>query len=185
MLICFALFVAFSHWQAYLPLYALAVGLTLGDVGVIRGAFGLCQVAARPVGGLPVGRLGHPKMVVCGLLVQTLMLALVPLFSTLLPLLVLFVVNGTARALAIVANAVELVEAAEEARVSRGVMAGAYNTAMDMGMLAGPAVGGLLANSLGVAASFVAVPLLTLALAAAALALLAARPRPHALSGDA
>src|SRR6185369_2175201 len=52
MLICFALFVAFSHWQAYLPLYALAVGLTLSDVGVIRGAFGLCQVAARPAGGL-------------------------------------------------------------------------------------------------------------------------------------
>ena len=143
MAVCFSLFVMFSYWNAYLPLYALAVGLTLGDVGIIRGAFGLCQVVARPAGGASVGRVGAGRLIVFGLLVQTAMLVVVPLATTLVPLLVLFVVNGTTRALAIVANAVELVEAAEDARVSRGMMAGAYNTAMDLGTLAGPAVGGL------------------------------------------
>jgi predicted MFS family arabinose efflux permease len=177
MVVCFSLFVMFSYWNAYLPLYALAVGLTLGDVGAIRGVFGLCQVVARPASGFSIGRFGAGRLILVGLLVQTAMLVVVPLFATLGPLLAAFFVGGTTRALAIVANAVELVEAAEDAGVSRGVMAGAYNTAMDLGMLAGPALGGLIASAVGIPASFVAVPLFALATSLAALA--AGRPRPR------
>ena len=133
---------------------------------------------ARPAGGFTVGRFGAARLTRFGLLVQTLLLVLVPLATTLPPLLVIFVANGTARALAIVSNAVELVEASEEAHVSRGVMAGAYNTAMDLGMLAGPALGGLIANAAGVSANFVAVPLFALAVSLAALMVGGARPRP-------
>jgi predicted MFS family arabinose efflux permease len=178
MAICFSLFLTFSYWNAYLPLYALAVGLTLGDVGVIRGAFGLCQVVARPAGGFAVGRVGASRLTFTGLLIQSAMLLLVPLATTLPLLLVIFVANGATRALAIVSNAVELVEASEEARVSRGVMAGAYNTAMDLGTLTGPALGGLIANAAGLPASFVAVPLLAFAIGLATLVAHRARPRP-------
>lgn len=172
--VAFSLFISFQFWNTYLPLYGLAIGLTLGEVGLIRGAFGLCQVVARPVAGNVVDRFGAGRLVVVGLLVQTLTLMAVPLTESLVALLALFVLQGTVRALAIVANAVELVDGSEAAGVSRGVMAGVYNTAMDLGTLAGPAVGGLVASGIGVPGSFVVVPLV--ALAAWGAAVLAARP---------
>ena len=177
--VSFTLSMAFMYWNTYLPLYGLAIGLSLGQVGAIRAAFGLCQVVARPAGGAVVGRLGSTRMMVFGLLVQTVGLMLVPLTDSLAVLLVLFVAHGSARALAIVANAVELVEGAESAGVPRGVMSGVYNTAMDLGNLAGPAVGGLAAAAVGVPGSFFLVPLIGLVGCAAAV--LGSRPRPRAV----
>jgi predicted MFS family arabinose efflux permease len=58
-------------------------------------------------------------------------------------------------------------------------MSGVYNTAMDLGNLAGPAVGGLAAAAVGVPGSFFLVPLIGLVGCAAAV--LGSRPRPRAV----
>lgn len=183
--VCFCLFAHFAFWNAYLPLYALAVGLTLGDVGLIRGIFGLCQIGARPVSGALVGRWGAGRLTLAGLLCQGAALLAVPLVPHLGPLLALFLVMGTTRALAVVANAVELVECSEEAGVPRGLMSGLFNTAQDLGQLAGPAVGGLVATAAGLPAAFMLCaaatmlgPVLVLALAHGARPPHSAPPRP-------
>jgi len=185
LVVCFCLFAHFAFWNAYLPLYALAVGLTLGDVGLIRGIFGLCQIAARPASGAVVGRWGAGRLTLVGLLCQGAALLTVPLVSQLGPLLTLFLVMGTARALAVVANAVELVESSEEAGVPRGLMSGLFNTAQDLGQLAGPAAGGLVAAAAGLPAAFMLcatattlAPVLVLALARGTRVLQRASPRP-------
>lgn len=162
LVICFLLFVQFSFWNAYLPLYALAIGLTLGEVGLIRGAFGLCQIVARPASGAVVGRIGPERLTAIGVVVQSAALFAVPLLAGFGPQLVLFLIMGTTRALAVVANSVELVASADQARVPRGVMSGLYNTAQDLGQLCGPALGGLLAASIGLSATFGAVAMLSL-----------------------
>lgn len=164
----FSLFLLFGFWNAYLPLYGLAVGLTLGQIGLVRGAFALCQVGVRPLSGALVGHSGAGPLVLTGLGVQAVMIMLVPTTSSLTVLLVLFVIHGSTRALAVVANTVSMVEGAEEARVPRGVMAGLYNTSMDLGSLVGPALGGGIASLVGVPASFVVVPVITLVMCAAA-----------------
>ena len=173
--VAFSLFISFQFWNTYLPLYGLAIGLTTGQG---RRSFAGRSASARlwrAPWRAPSSAASAPPLVVGGLLIQTVTLMAVPLTDSLAVLLgVLFVVQGTMRALAIVANAVELVEGAEAAGVSRGVMAGVYNTAMDLGTLAGPAIGGLVASGIGVSGSFVVVPLV--ALAAWGLALLGARP---------
>jgi predicted MFS family arabinose efflux permease len=173
--VAFTLSMAFMFWNTYLPLYGLAIGLTLGQVGTVRAAFGLCQVVARPLSGGVVERVGATRMTVFGLAIQTLGLMVVPLTDSLAVLLVVFVAHGSARALAIVANAVEVVEGAEDAGVPRGVMAGIYNTAMDLGNLAGPALGGLAASVVGLSGSFVLVPLIGLVGCVAAV--VGSRPR--------
>jgi predicted MFS family arabinose efflux permease len=178
LVVCLCLFVHFSFWNAYLPLYGILVGLALADVGLIRGAFGMCQILARPASGALVGRAGAGWLIVGGLLLQAVTLLAVPAVAGLVPLLVLFVVMGTARAVAIVANAVELVDSAEEAGVPRGVMAGLFNTAQDVGQLLGPALGGLLASAYGLPTTFRLVAVLTLAVAAAGLLAAHWQPRP-------
>jgi predicted MFS family arabinose efflux permease len=161
-----ALFLNMLHQigSTFLPLYALAVGLTLTEVGIIRGIYSLCNAVTRPLSGPVVKRLGHQFLSHTGLPVQAAFIMLVPMFHHFTPLLAIFVFAGFLRALVIVSNVISMVEDAEARRVSRGVVSGIYNAAQDVGNILGPSVGGLIASVVGVAKLFLAGPLLIVAL---------------------
>ncbi len=152
--------VMFAFWNAYLPLYGLTVGLSLAEVGIIRGLYGICNVVGRPLCGRFVGAVGPGRLILASFALQTVLLAIVPLFSALVPLLLLFVVSGCLRAASVVGTTVGMVGASEAGGVPRGVTAGLYNAGVDSGVLLGPAVGGLIAAAVGVGGAFVATPAL-------------------------
>jgi MFS family permease len=65
------------------------------------------------------------------------------------------------RAVAIVSNAIGLVEDVDETRVQRGVASGIYNAAGDLGNILGPSAGGMIAAFTGLAGLFVFTPLIS------------------------
>jgi DHA1 family multidrug resistance protein-like MFS transporter len=168
-----ALFLNLLHQMGgvFISLYALSVGMNLTQIGIIRAAYAGCNAVTRPISGHVVNRVGHRGLSYFGLPLQSLILMLVPLFSSFGTLLFVYVSSGLLRAIVVVANAVGLVQDVPESRVRRGLASGVYNAAGDLGNILGPSIGGLIAHAAGIASVFVVGSLgsMTLFLIAAAL----------------
>ena len=159
--IIMALFLNFLNQVSgvFLPLYGLAVGVTLTQVGVIRGMYTLCNAVTRPLSGFVVTRFGHRRLSRGGLALQSGLLLLVPLCGSFGTLLAVSTGSGFMRAVAIVSNAIGLIEDVDETKVPRGVASGIYNAAGDLGNIIGPSAGGMIAAFTGLAGLFVLTPL--------------------------
>jgi DHA1 family multidrug resistance protein-like MFS transporter len=153
-----ALFLNLLHQMGgvFISLYGLAVGMTLTQIGIIRAAYAGCNAVTRPISGHVVNRIGHRGLSYFGLPLQSLILMLVPLFSSFGMVLFVYVASGFMRAIVIVANAVGLVQDVPESRVRRGLASGVYNAAGDLGNILGPSIGGFIAHAAGIASVFVA-----------------------------
>jgi MFS family permease len=156
-----ALFLNFINQTAgvFLPLYGLAVGVTLTQVGVIRGMYTLCNAVTRPLSGLVVTRFGHRRLSSGGFALQSALLMLVPLCGNFATLLAVSTGSGFMRAVAIVGNAVGLIEDVDETKVQRGVASAIYNAAGDLGNIIGPSAGGMIAAFTGLGGLFLFTPL--------------------------
>jgi len=84
---------------------------------------------------------------------------LVPLFTSFGTIIVVYVASGFMRAIAIVANAVGLVQDVSESKVRHGLVSGVYNAAGDLGNILEPSIGGFIAHATGTASVFVVGPL--------------------------
>jgi predicted MFS family arabinose efflux permease len=157
-----ALFLNMLHQigSTFFPLYGLAVGLTLTQVGLIRGSYALCNAVIRPLSGLVVSRLGHRSLSRVGLPLQAGFFMLFPLFQDVGSLLVVSVLAGSIRAVVLVANTIGMVEDMDETRFSRGVASGIFNAAGDLGLILGPGFGGFVASFTGIPRLFFVGPLL-------------------------
>jgi len=152
-----AMFLNLLHQMGgvFISLYGLAVGMTLTQIGLLRAAYAGCNAVTRPISGHVVNRLGHKGLSYFGLPLQSLLLMLIPLFSSFGSILFIYVCSGLMRAVVIVANAVGLVQDVPESRVRRGLASGVYNAAGDLGNILGPSIGGLIAQAAGIASVFV------------------------------
>lgn len=167
-----AMFLNLIHQIAnvFLPLYGLSVGLTLGQVGIVKGFYSLTNAFTRPVAGYIVKGIGLERVYRVGLPLNALSLMLIPLFYGVPTLIFAFFVIGMLRAIVIVANTISLVEDVDESRVPRGVASGVYNASGDVGNMLGPVTGGLVASATGIAGLFLTTPVCVLALFLLALA---------------
>lgn len=156
-----ALFLNVIHQigNVFLPLYGLAVGLSLTQIGVIKGLYALCNAVTRPLSGLVVQRLSSKLLSPILLPLQALSLTFIPFSDHFGSLLAIFVLGGFLRAVGIVSNTISMVEDVDESRVRRGIASGIFNAAGDVGNILGPSVGGLIASFVGVAGLFLTGPL--------------------------
>lgn len=150
--------------MVFLPLYGLAVGLTLTQVGLIKGLYSLCNAVTRPLSGPLMRRFNHQRVSRIGLPLQSALMALVPFFQDVGALLIVFILVGFLRAVAIVANTISMVEDVDTTRVSRGVASGIYSASGDAGNIVGPVAGGFIASFTGIARLFFVAPALIAAL---------------------
>jgi len=152
-----ALFLNLLHQMGgvFISLYGLGVGMSLTQIGIIRGAYAGCNAVTRPISGHVVNKVGHKGLSYFGLPLQSLILMLVPLFTGFGTILVVYVASGFMRAIVVVANAVGLVQDVPESKVRRGLASGVYNAAGDMGNILGPSIGGFIAHATGIASVFV------------------------------
>lgn len=156
-----ALFLNLPHQMSgvFISLYGLSVGMSLTQIGVIRASYAGCNAVTRPISGHVVNQLGHRRLSYAGLPLQSALLMLIPLFTGFETILAVYVMAGFVRAVAIVANAVGLVQDVDESKVRRGLASGIYNAAGDLGNILGPAVGGLIAHATSIGGVFVVGPL--------------------------
>lgn len=169
-----ALFLNLTHQigSTFLPLYGLTAGLSLTQIGIIKGFYSLSNAVTRPVSGIVVQRIGLGWVQGTGLPLQCFAVMLVPLFQRVGPLLAVFLLVGFLRAVVLVSNTISLVQDVDESRVPRGISSGVYNASGDLGLILGPAAGGLIASFMGVAGLFIAAPALAVVLFLGALAAL-------------
>ncbi len=161
-----AFFMAFllQVMSTFVPLYALAIGLGLSEIGLIRSAHSVCNSITRPFSGGFIQRIGHTRIGIATLVLNTALLVLVPSVAAMLTLTLLMIVIGFVRGIGMVANTISLAADVDETRVSRGVASGAYYASRDLGAIGGPIVGGAVAGLVGIDAMFRIVPAITLAL---------------------
>ena len=112
-----ALFLNLLHQMGgvFISLYALGVGMSLTQIGIIRAAYAGCNAVTRPISGHVVNKVGHKGLSYFGLPLQSMILMLVPLFSGFGTNLLVYVASGLLRAIVVVANAVGLVQDVPEA----------------------------------------------------------------------
>ncbi len=156
-----ALFLNLLHQigNVFLPLYGLAVGLTLTQIGIIKGLYALCNAITRPLSGFVVTRMNSRRLCNIGLVIQAVFLMLVPLYSDFGPLLTVFLLSALMRAVVVVSNAISMVQDVDQTRLPRGLTSGVYNAAGDLGNILGPSAGGLIGAMTGIAGIFVVGPL--------------------------
>jgi MFS family permease len=132
------------------PLYALAIGQTLSVAGVARGLNSLSNTLVRPFGGPLINRLGMVALGWLGVALMSGASAALALTTTPLALFVLFTLGGIGRAGGVLANAMSAVALSERRVLNRGAASAVITAGGDLGSIAGPLVGGLVAGQLGV-----------------------------------
>jgi MFS family permease len=145
-------------WTFYM-LYGLEIGLTLSLLGLHRGAYSTTSMFARPLVGQLTRWVSYSSMATWGLILTAGITLLVPVLGSFLPLLVLNIVLGGLRAGALVGSMVSAVEYAGEDARKRGLAAGMYSFATDGANVLTPLIGGLVAERIGLAAIFWAMPI--------------------------
>jgi MFS family permease len=144
----------------FLPVYAIEHGLRLTDVGVIMGAYALCNAVVRPFSGPWVERWGPDRTSRIALPLQALTLMLIPFFQVMLPLLAVAIGAGVLRALVMVSNTVSMTETMREPRFTKGMASGLFSAAGDVGYILGPIFGGAVAAWTGSSQLFFVAPAL-------------------------
>lgn len=157
--------------STFMPLFALAIGLSLAEIGLLRSAHSGCNSITRPFSGGFIERVGHTRIGAGSLAFNAVALTLLPAMTTMLSLGILMVAVGLVRGIAMVANTVSRAADVDETQVSRGLATGIYYAARDLGGIAGPIAGGLVAGVMGIDDMFRIVP--TVGLAAYVIALAA------------
>jgi MFS family permease len=149
--------------STFMPLFALAIGLGLSEIGLLRSAHSVCNSITRPFSGGFIDRVGHARIGAGSLAFNAVALTLLPTMTTMLSLGLLMIAIGLVRGIAMVANTVSLAADVDETQVSRGLATGIYYASRDLGGIAGPVVGGLTAGLVGIDDMFRIVPPLGLA----------------------
>lgn len=145
-------FLATGAIQAFLPLYALSVGLNSAHVGVLFGVQLAVTVLSKPILGRFSDRMGRRPFIAVGLLVTASSLAAIPWFSTVELLLAVLAVFGIG--VAAVTSSVPALVADFCRERHYGSAMGVFGTVMDVGHASGPIAAGLLVASAGYRTAF-------------------------------
>jgi MFS transporter, DHA1 family, multidrug resistance protein len=168
-------FMAFGAVEAFLPLYALSVGMDKATVGLLFGAQIGVKTLARPLMGKISDRHGRTRQIVLGLMLTGITTALFPHIRLAPLLLVLSAGFGLGIAIASAATAALVADLAPEH--GRGTALGTMSTIMDVGQACGPILLGTLLTRVSYAAGFMVIAVLVIA-AAALFAISAAEASP-------
>ena len=147
-----AQYFAYGAVETFLPLYALKVGLSPYQIGLLLGLKVVVITLTKPLMGRLSDRYGRRGQIVVGVLLGALGLMLVPLaggFWTLLPISLAF---GLSMSTVTASTAALVSDLAKSG--SYGAALGTMGTIMDVGHASGPVVCGLLIEAYGYGIAF-------------------------------
>jgi predicted MFS family arabinose efflux permease len=141
------------------PLLALGAGLTLTQVGILASCRSWSSSIVRLGSGalfgrIPMGHLTMPLMIV----VAATVFLLPPVRGSFLLQVPLFVAAGLSRGLLRVTGSADAFEAVGRDEERQGLTAALVQSGLDVGKLAGPLVGGVVAQLWGIATMFQLLP---------------------------
>lgn len=139
--------------DAFFPLFGLAIGLTLAEVGILKGLKSAAATVIR-FASLALFRWVRPAAAnVWGVVVMAAATVALPFVSAFGAFVGIFIVLGLCRGLLRVTTAASVAELRREGR-GVGLASGVYNSGLDIGAIIGPTVGGVVANAVGIPLMF-------------------------------
>lgn len=137
----------------FMPLFAPKISVVPGQVGLILTA----SIFLMAIFQVPLGRMADrgnaTLMILAGSIVSATSLALVPASTSFLDLFIIASANGLGSAVmmpAVMALTVKLGK-----KIGMGTSMGAYNTAMSLGMITAPLLGGLVMDAFSIEVVFI------------------------------
>lgn len=129
--------------QAYLPIYALSVGLGAWQIGIIVGAQGIMSILSRPVFGRYSDRLATRKpLIVCGMTLCMAALVFIPYVHSFAGLIALSLVFGTGTGIVTPSTTAMIADLVTHGNF--GAAMGVFGSLWDAGHAAGPILFGFL-----------------------------------------
>ncbi len=141
-----SVFIVLYTVKAFLPVYALDVGMSIGLVGLFFSLQELAHIVVRPWAGRVADRIGYLNAIVLGLLLLGTGLAIIPLVSG-LALLVPSIITGIAQAFIFLATIVLVSDQID--RLNLGAGMGFVGMMQNLGKVIGPVLGGVMIQTLG------------------------------------
>jgi MFS family permease len=154
------IYIALYALKAFLPVYALSLGMTVVQVGFFFSVQEACSMVLKPLGGRLGDRYGHLTMISLGMLLYGLTLPLLtqaPGYGTVMVLAALF---GTAQALVFPSTTALIANQVDKQHLGTGMgLRGSLNNAAKV---TGPILGGILITQLDFAGTLQLLGLLLL-----------------------
>lgn len=141
------LFAGVGTLQAYLPLYAVSVHISVPQIGLIFGAQGVASIISRPFMGTAADRIGRRPFIVVGVTICAAVLVAIPHLATFLPLLGLSALFGLGTGMVTPSTTAMIGDLVK--RGGFGAAMGVFGSLWDIGHAAGPLVAGFLIAWLG------------------------------------
>lgn len=138
--------------MAFLPLYALSLGLSLAESGLLFGVQGLTSFLSKPVMGRISDQVGRRPLIMLGLIICGGMIMGIPHFSHLFPLLLLAAGFGFGEAVVTSSSAAMIADLAAPEQIGAGM--GLRGTIMDIGHASGPILAGVLVVAISYTGAF-------------------------------
>lgn len=141
----------------FFPIYAVAAGLSLTQVGVLTGIHGAAAAAVRFAAGVVFRHVSYARVLPLMVGLSGLAVAALPTFTAFALLAVAWSLVGLTRGVLRVASGALVMDTAGESEGERGAASGVYLAGLDLGKIAGPIFGGLSTEAIGLRGTFLLV----------------------------
>jgi predicted MFS family arabinose efflux permease len=147
--------------DTFFPVFAPSIGISLAVVGVLRALKSGSAIFIRTTGVMLLRAVDYHRVTLVAVVAAAAATFALPLSSSPLVLVPIFVVSGLARGVLRATSAATVAELREEGR-DVGLASGVYNSGLDIGTIIGPALGGAIASAFGIGAMFQIIAVLSL-----------------------
>lgn len=149
------LYMGVGTLQAYLPLYAVSVHISIAEIGLLFGGQGVASILVRPRMGTLSDRVGRLPLIISGVLICTAVLIALPYIANFLLLLLLSVLFGLGTGMVTPSTTALIGDRVRQGNF--GAAMGVFGSLWDSGHASGPIASGFLIAAFGFRTSFLLV----------------------------
>lgn len=139
--------------DTFFVIFAPTVGISLAAVGLLRALKSAAGLVIRLSGALVLTFADYRRITLVGVVAAAAMMVALPLATSMVALVPVFIVLGLARGIVRATSAATIAELRSEGR-DVGLASGVYNAGLDIGSIAGPILGGAVATAVGIPVMF-------------------------------
>jgi MFS family permease len=138
----------------FFPIYGLAIGLTLTQIGFLQGVHGVAAAGIRFLSGLVFRFFSYRRTLPAMVVLSGVSVAAIGGVTALAVLGVAWGMLGLTRGLLRVASAALVMEEVSTSAAAGGAASGVYLAGLDIGKVLGPIAGGFGAHAIGIRPTF-------------------------------
>jgi MFS transporter, DHA1 family, multidrug resistance protein len=150
--------------MAFLPIYAVSIGLNPGEAGLLFGVQGVTSFLSKPVMGRVSDQVGRKPLIMVGLLICAVTFVLIPQVQSFTVLLILAAGFGFGEAVVTSSTSAFVADVSELKTL--GAAMGMQGTISDIGHASGPLLAGILIANLQYQWAFAVIAMIQLMAAA-------------------